>query len=912
MLCVRIEGQEVETTPALLATLVFEGQADRDSPVKLLGAPNATDGVWESLDGLAEGTLEQSLGAPYGEALTGELHRRLQRLGTMDSSGIDVAELRTRVESLCQWRWANLPLAARFFWTAGWLNELGDRVKTALAYYDAFLLMPAQESHLRLLALNNRGVLRIRLGRRDGVVDLARAAIGCQLAVPSSQLSDHSPPATVNCQLPTANSGLSVACFNLLNLIHTSFGTADRAPQRDESRLGSQLLRAVDEELMDFFSQLRSEQRALWLGPEEVGQKPEGKGQKTEDGAVLLPGLPNAESRGGGPPLSSVLRDPCQPILRDPTYRRLNMLVTRLAACVDRQDFAPLSKGAGHASLLFRQLSLWDCRESVDSSQFSVPSFASGVNGSMPTANRQLSTGNRQLGYAEAGSLLLSDDIPLVLTKPENRLVQVERAAEEELAALDGQLAAGQYELAQARLQVQRRILASLNGHGGSLAALRARLDAQGERVAHLEAQEEQFRLQRACAGFVSEVEQFCTLDDLSRAQKRLEDLGGRLHQFRARLPAPTSTEVTGLLDELAARCRTHLQELQRRQIESKIGAARQHVRENWPADASIPIPDSVRQALAQCRRHDPEGRIEDWAALEKRLDVHQGRYHTHRALSALQGHPETWHQVQDELVEALGCDPDQWSTLAPLFGLASDRPGRKSQIPSTKFQTSSNDQNPKSQTGPATGVGVSVMGTLDSGFVWDWGVGASDFRQALDRAGSIVAGVLPRLAPDAGKCVRLWECVAQTLAPALAGRDVEALARATALARTCRDHWPAGLAQVPGRRDPRHPVNRFLEACEKARRLVEAEGWLEAEPPQLGRAERQLVDLLQAGLETRDQLQRAVTGLYLARFREEDTPGRQRQVLAALEDWVTAMPPEEVTQIRGQEATEEMERIRQ
>ncbi len=46
------------------------------------------------------------------------------------------------------------------------------------------------------------------------------------------------------------------------------------------------------------------------------------------------------------------------------------------------------------------------------------------------------------------------------------------------------------------------------------------------------------------------------------------------------------------------------------------------------------------------------------------------------------------------------------------------------------------------------------------------------------------------------------------------------------------------GVSEAPGRADPRHPVNRFLEVWQKARRLVEAQRLLEAQPPQWDQAE--------------------------------------------------------------------------
>jgi hypothetical protein len=413
MLCVRIEGHEVETTPASLAELVFDGKVDRHSPARLPAGvmeriPNATGRAW----GPAQ-SLEQSLRAPYCEALTSELHRRLRRMCTLDVSAVDVQELCARVEDLCQWRWPNPPLVARFFWTAGWLNELVDRPKSALDFYETFLLMPARESHLRLLALNNRGVLRIHLGRLDGVEDLARAAVGdfglrtadCGL----KETHEANPPSAIR---NPQGDGLPAACFNLLNLINVSFGAAD-------------LLRAVDEELMDFFSRLPAEGRVLWLGP----------------------------------------RDSCGPILRDPTYQGLNRLVTRLAAqarmLVAYRDATPpvgetgpvRTRSQSHypsdrASSLFCRLSLWDCHGEGDSA--GAPDVSRGAYPFVEGGHQR---------YAEAASLLPSDDVPSLLTRPEGPLVRVEQAAQEEMALIEGHLASGQYELARSRLQVQRRIL---------------------------------------------------------------------------------------------------------------------------------------------------------------------------------------------------------------------------------------------------------------------------------------------------------------------------------------------------------------------------------------------------------------------------------------------------------------------
>jgi hypothetical protein len=127
----------------LLARLVFEGKVDRSSTARLPG-------------GTTEQSLEQSLGSGHCEALTGELHQRLRRICAMDSSAVDVQELCTQAERLCQWRWPNSPATARFFWAAAAQRLWAASKRIG---YVPFLLLPG-ESHLRGGA-DNRGVLRL-------------------------------------------------------------------------------------------------------------------------------------------------------------------------------------------------------------------------------------------------------------------------------------------------------------------------------------------------------------------------------------------------------------------------------------------------------------------------------------------------------------------------------------------------------------------------------------------------------------------------------------------------------------------------------------------------------------------------------------------------------------------------------
>jgi hypothetical protein len=291
-----------------------------------------------------------------------------------------------------------------------------------------------------------------------------------------------------------------------------------------------------------------------------------------------------------------------------------------------------------------------------------------------------------------------------------------------------------------------------------------------------------------------------------------------------------------------------------------------------------------VYRALDQCRLHDPENWIEDWPALREQLDAHQGQHYALKALSAWQSGVR-WDRMEGDWIQALVYQPDQWLTLASLFGWRAEEGGSpETHGASPHFKEGSPTRN--------------------------IALGAPDRSSALDRAGRMLEKALEQIGADAKKCLRLWQSVETTLSPALAGRDVKALGEARTLAERCLDHWPVGLSQAPGRADPRHPVNRFLEACEKARRLVEAEQLLGARPPRLDEARQRLVGILQLGVNVREQLRRIVTGLYLAQF-QKDPPPVQRQVLADLEAWVAKVPPEAVPQIQGQEIVAETEKVR-
>ena len=608
----------------------------------------------------------------------------------------------------------------------------------------------------------------------------------------------------------------------------------------------------MDEELAAHFSQLGEDLQASWLGAGSLGA-----------GARCCRRTSNLGTDAG----SSLV------ILRDPTCRRLNTFTSRLALHAGDLAGGDGSVTTGRLSAGASRLILWDSRSNGD-----------GLSRKRRRAKKRNAIVAGRYGYcAEAANLLLSEDIPSSLTRQESPLARAEQSACEELANIENRLALGQYELAKSRLEVQRRILSSLNRRG-RLSGLLARVDAQLERVAYLQSQSEQLDLQRTCASLISGVEQFCRLTDLCRAQREYDDLVSKLRQVRSGLEPQTGHEVAALLDELTARLDRHIRRLKRLEIRTGIRGPMRTLRQNWPQDWAAPVSEEIEKALAQCHVSDPQCCVEDWIAMRDRLDEHQGQHHLHKAMAMLQASPVSWDAVEGELVPSLVCRPDLWGAISPLFGLLCPSNGESI-------------------------VGVQTAMHAAAARLFDAASQPAGDDGPMRRAGELLDRVFQQMEGRANRCLELWRCVAATLSPVLEREDLDAIAQIRGLAQRCLDNWPTGMAELPGRVDPRNPVSLFLESCDKARRLVEAGRLLNARPPQWDAAMNSYGDLLDLGLDTREQLRRAATGYYLAAGHQQDAPHVQRQILAGLEAWVAEKPQETVLQVRRQDLMQEVSR---
>lgn len=825
MLRVRIDNHEVKVMPISLAQMVFDGRLNRHDRAK----PS---------DGATEQPLEYALAAPYLEALTAELLVRLQSMYRHSATAEEIDLLRTRVEALSRWHWDQPNIKARFQWSAAWLNELTERFEAAIDYYDAFLQTRCREVHLRLLAYNNRGVLCIRLGRLDGVYDLARAAI------PSER--SFAPPA------PTK--GLPAACFNLLNVI-------DVAAEVDN------LTQTVDGALAEFFAELSEDARRRWLGTES--------NPRDADDDPLDESRRDSAHSGNGDGYSPVCA-----VLGDPTCRSLNRLLSNLADEALSLDGAPALDKTEAADEPC-DLLLWG-----DSRMSGVQHEAREADGDAAPRPHDR--------YRDAAALLLSDQIPSSLAAKESPGRRAEQLAQEELAEIENLVAAGNFELARSRLQVQRKILSTLD-HQGHCGDLLARVDAELLWIEHSEQELEQLHIQRACAKLVSELERFCTLTSLAPAEREFEDLKRELVNQKARLGSRGGQEFTGLLEELSFRAERHLARLRRLDARKRIRPSLRQLRSHWPTEWTAPVAEAAYTALSQCHLSDPSGRIEDWPRLREQLDTHQAHYRLGTALAELQnqGFSSTTETV---MAEALALCPDVWRTIAPLFGLTGER---------------GFDALPEAGAEMRTALEAAAAGLLNEA-----PSGAKDAvvcRQSnlLKRAASLLDRSFQRLHDDPKRYALLWNGVRDTLAPALADAPVAVVADIKAVAGKCLDHWPARKSGMPGKSDPRNPVRLFLESCEKTRCLASAEELLDAEPPKVKPAGEYIGWAIGMGLDSADQVRRAATCVYLAGPCAQDPPATQRRVLDSIDAWAEGLSEQAARKINEQEIVRRIEAIK-
>ncbi|HNY79263.1 MAG: hypothetical protein RBS72_16505 [Sedimentisphaerales bacterium] len=785
MLRVRIDNHDAKVMPISLAQMVFDGRLDRHDPAK-------------SSDGATEQPLERAIGPTCLEALAAELLVRLRSMYRRGVRAEGIDALRTRVESLCQWHWAVPNIRARFLWSAAWLNELSERFETAVSYYDAFLQARCRESHLRLLAYNNRGALCIRLGRLDGVQDLAKSAI----------------PSDTNSGRPAPVTGLPAACFNLLNVINVAIEVDN-------------LTQAVDGQLTEYFLQLPEEARRHWLGAASHADR----------------------ASMHGPEESS--------ILGDPTWRSLNHLTSRLAA---------------------QAMSL-DPIQAAEQTPAREPSCELLLWGDdLPVCAHDR--------YAEAATLLLGNQIPSSLLSQDHPGRRAEQSALEELAEIEGLVAAGSFELARSRLEVQRKILVALD-HQVRRDELLAQVEAELLRIKDDEKDFRQLQLQRTCARLVSELERVCKLTNLTAAERQIEDLKHRLAEHKSRLGPQAGAEFVGLLEELSFRAERHLGRLRRLDVRKRIREPLRQLRRTWPADWTAPVPDSAYAALAQCHLNDPSGHVEDWPRLRDQLDAHQAQFRLRTALAQWSSEPALPEKVEALLADVLTLCPDSWHTIAPFFGLTGERPSATASGAATDMRTA---------------LEAAARHMLPAPPAGSEQRGQSHRRDLLNRAGSLVNRAFRELHGNPGRFARLWECLRSTLTPALADAPVEAIADISAIAGRCLDHWPARGSGLAGRSDPRNPVRLFLESCEKTRCLAMAERLLDSEPAKVQEASEHIGWALGMGLDANDQVRRAAACLYLAGRHDQDPPALQRQVLDGLDAWAEGLAEDAVRRITEQE----------
>ena len=839
MLSIEIDGEWIPADDKWLVELMLDGRAEELTPAR------------DPTKSLTASPLIELLQPAQLEALTNRILQCLPGLYVIGPDATNLGELLDRVERLRGWNWGDPLTRSRLEWLEGWLSELAGSFERAVQCYDAYLRELSQEPMLRLLARNNRGVLRVLLRQAEGIRDLACAAIP---AGDGGNVVD--------------GARLPAACFSLLNLLTHAL---NRQPLCDQ----------VEDVLVDFMVKLPKRAREYCLGPDPMNweklddpEHPPRSMDRPGDAEGLDAGgkdrgdnASQAEDQSEKGLASSRLRKQLK-ILKDPTFVRLTRLVVYLAD--QAPELASVSDGACTLDAVTSQLQLWTAESAGIVGSARPPADA------LDEQRRQRSQLDR---CAEAASLLYASDIPSSLIPGDGSISWVRQYANQAIALAEEYCTDADYRLAENTLGSLSNALEKSRGDP-LVEVVREEVTHQLGEVRRRAQAHEQLGLYQTCTDLVNQVREFCGRKEFCQAEFDAEVLQRRVKQAQERLASTdvSDGEAASLLSDLPERIQKHLDRLEREDVERRIGKWREQLAANCPHDWREPVPKETYDALRKCQVNDPKCLVEDWRHWRSRLDKHQARYHFRLALADVTEGREDNRDAQEMLAQALGYDPCLTPASAPLYCV----------LAMQKLENPPEDFNQTKADILRTARELLQMEPLGSESLWSPAVRTGLVQEAcvlLERLIHAYHGVGAELD-------ELWQALDKGFAPAFAEAPPQILREILTLVDTCLRACPVHNA---GRRsciDPRNRLHILQQTCNKVILIAEGEEALHDGKPQDAR------NRLEEGIETlalegllSDQnvqlLRRAVCGWYLAAFGELDPAYLQRRVLDHVDRWV-------------------------
>jgi len=831
VLSIQLEGKWVQTDDESLVALMLGGQAGELTPAR------------DPARSVSAGPLIELLGPSQLEVLTRGIVQRLPGLYVTGPGSTDLMMLLERIRGLRAWNWADPLTGGRLTWLEGWLSELAGGLERAVQCYDAYLRGLSQEPIPRLVAYNNRGVLRILLRQAEGVRDIARAAI------PSEENGGSA-----------GASRLPAASFNLLNLLTHAL---NHHPLRDQ----------VEDVLVDFMAGLPKPAREHCLGLDPSDLEAWG-GTRSDSGAAQG----RAESEGSDRPapdrgqhgrseddgIREQLRKRMR-ILTDPTFVRLTHLIVFLSD--DASGVSPSPDGKCTLEAVASQLRLWTAQPTTN-----------GQNG-QPTASAGQRRRRSQLdAYAEAASLLYTSDIPASLVPGDGTVSWVRQYADKAINLVEEYCLNGQYRLAENTLASLADAIEKSRGDPH----IDPVLDEMSQRLAEVRRRaraHEQLTLYQACTNLVGQVKEFCDQSDLCQAESQARILFDRIKQAQEQVVGEdvSDEEARALLNDLPERIRAHLDKLTRRDIEQRIGRWREQLQETCPRDWRQPVPEQAYEALRKCHVNDPHGLVEDWRAWRLRLDKHQARYQFRQALADVTD-GKAGEETREMLARAFSLDPGLTPASSPLYCMLALQ---KLENPPEGFGQTKAD---------ILKVARELLQTEPLGAESLW---SPAVRTGLvEEACVLVERLIQAYRGVGAELDELWQTLEQSLVPAFSEAPPQVLREILTVVDACLKASPAHSFGKGSGIDPRNRLYVLRQTCNRVILVAEGEEALHEGRPLDARGRlREAIEAVAEEGSVSDQdlhlLRRAACGLYLAVFGKQDPLHRQQGVLDQIDRWV-------------------------
>jgi hypothetical protein len=807
-----------------LVIKILDGEFEKDTPSRIFG------------DQQVEKPLQDYLDHLHCIILSELLLDRIHALYDISPKSVSIDELLSKAKQLCEWKW-NVPgIESRLVFVCGWLSEVKKEYKQSIDYYNRYLNSITREPLLTILALNNRGVLNIRLGFSSGVADLLNAGI----AIESSEKK-------MNIWKKTE---FYPAFFNLLVLINIC--------------LQRQLLRGqVDVILTNFVRDLPDNITSYWIG-RCLSKEEKESIYNTDNIELVKSDSPENHSKNTTDSTKSVSDDtdgsnkdeekPAFSMLYGNDFTPLNTLRINFAQEVKKNILSPDDIKS------YKKPIFWPKQEmDVSNTSFNDAYFIS----------------RNYLHVVEAAGLLFDEDVPIYFTDgQESVILGAIEVTKYNLEKAEKYIIEGEYQLAEDVLSLTLNAITPLQNNAEIKKYI---VTINNKLLFAKEAYKQRTRLYliKEYAELDNTINSlFASNADYLVIKREGEDLLSKIDAVEQKIDKAKQKqcwdhEVVPTLAGMKQRVESHLSESYKDSIREKVREPQILLQEQWPNTCTGRSLEDYLKTIEQCKQWDPRNLIDNWDVYEDSLKKHYARLHLNDVKEQVSSGNYNKDDIVKKLKNILEYDRSVITDMLPTLSLLYQSTDSSNQTDSIRASLVSLIKD------------LLYIQPLDRDRSWS----------AVARS-SIISIVCKRLYEfqdsylNVGdEIFKILDDLESSFSEIIADGRPEAVESAEQLLLSCLDACPVYNAGDAAPSCPRNPILILLEKCRKSKHIGLGEYYLN-KYIDYDKSAMEFRTALDLHLDNKDFLRRAVLGLLLSKCDKIDRVHKESYV-KQLETWI-------------------------